>query len=278
MGSSEVMVHTEQGCDFPGIGLSSSRRRQWLYSRERSGGKLLLSCMPIPWLHAFCFSCLVFLLAVQHSLNHACFLQVESTLHRAQLIRALKRVILGLGKTASIPQVCLAKLAARKSWKRFPGVTLVCLPQGRDLKHFGLNFANFLSSRWVLPLLNHPFHTSLYTQTLRCCVLPAAHRDTINPSVALVTHLLCCVQAFTAKPVSCSSIALSWQPPERHGHPPLHKYKLERQQVTEASEASPWITAHGDLDDEDTSFLDEHLEPGQYRYRSVRPSLCFRSC
>eukprot|EP00884_Botryococcus_braunii_P022435 jgi/Botrbrau1/8876/Bobra.50_2s0031.2 len=65
------------------------------------------------------------------------------------------------------------------------------------------------------------------------------------------------------KPLTCDSIAVSWQIPLQLGSPPMHKYKLERRRTDE----SKWVTAHGDLDDGDESWTDTGLEVGDYQYR-----------
>ncbi|KAK9820409.1 hypothetical protein WJX72_010017 [[Myrmecia] bisecta] len=77
-------------------------------------------------------------------------------------------------------------------------------------------------------------------------------------------------QSVQCRALSCDSIGVSWQAPAQLGHPPMHKYKLERQQVEGLEEriAMPqWVTANGDVDDEDSYFLDGGLEVGKYQYR-----------
>ncbi len=56
--------------------------------------------------------------------------------------------------------------------------------------------------------------------------------------------------------VSCSSVLLTWQPPERLGHPPFHKYKLQRSE----GEDSGWVSVNKNLDDEEISWEDRGLE------------------
>jgi hypothetical protein len=56
--------------------------------------------------------------------------------------------------------------------------------------------------------------------------------------------------------MTCDSIAVRWHAPEKLGSPPMHKYKLERRRVGE----SKWVTANGDLDDEEEGWLDSDLE------------------
>ena len=56
--------------------------------------------------------------------------------------------------------------------------------------------------------------------------------------------------------VSCASAAISWQPPESLGHPPFHKYKLQRS----LGQPGNWVSANRNLDDEDTSWVDSGLE------------------
>ena len=68
----------------------------------------------------------------------------------------------------------------------------------------------------------------------------------------------------TCRAVACDAVEVTWQPPEQPGHPPFHKYKLERQEVESSDDrsapAAVWATAHGDLDDEDTQWVDIGLE------------------
>ena len=59
-----------------------------------------------------------------------------------------------------------------------------------------------------------------------------------------------------AEQVSCASIVLSWQPPEALGHPPFHKYKLQRS----LGQPGNWVTANRVLDDEDTTWVDPGIE------------------
>ena len=61
---------------------------------------------------------------------------------------------------------------------------------------------------------------------------------------------------------TCDSVAVLWSAPTNAGHPPLHKYKLERQLLATPEEtvaAPAWVTANGELDDEDTSWTDSGL-------------------
>ena len=51
-------------------------------------------------------------------------------------------------------------------------------------------------------------------------------------------------------------MALNWQLPEALGHPPFHKYKLQRS----LGQPGNWKTANKFLDDEDTSWVDSGLE------------------
>ena len=64
--------------------------------------------------------------------------------------------------------------------------------------------------------------------------------------------------------MSCLEVALSWGPPEDLGHPPMHKFKLERTSVTEAGSARvhplTWVIANADLDDEESAWLDNGLD------------------
>ena len=80
------------------------------------------------------------------------------------------------------------------------------------------------------------------------------------------------LQALQCKPVACDSIVLLWQPPERLGQPPMHKYKLERQKVQMPEEriAAPvWQTANGELDDEATNFVDSDIEANSFCRHNV---------
>lgn len=70
----------------------------------------------------------------------------------------------------------------------------------------------------------------------------------------------------SCRPISCDSIAVSWKKPLQGGSPHMHKYKLERRQAEE----SKWVTAHGDLDDEDDAWTDADL---QVRPRAAPSSL-----
>ena len=79
-----------------------------------------------------------------------------------------------------------------------------------------------------------------------------------------------------------SAVRLSWQPPAAPGHPPLHKYLLQRQRLLPHAEAGGagggapyggscaveerWEAA-GEPDDEESSWLDAPSAAGSYRYR-----------
>ena len=68
-------------------------------------------------------------------------------------------------------------------------------------------------------------------------------------------------QNLTCTAVACNAAWLSWTRPERLGHPPLHKYKLERwRRLPGSGEAGKWETAHGDLDGDELSWQDEAVE------------------
>lgn len=67
------------------------------------------------------------------------------------------------------------------------------------------------------------------------------------------------------KPLTCDSIAVSWQVPLQLGSPHMHKYKLERRRAEE----SKWVTANGDLDDGDESWTDTGLQVA-----CLSPALC----
>ena len=60
------------------------------------------------------------------------------------------------------------------------------------------------------------------------------------------------------KPLSCTSAALTWKAPEKLGHPPMHKYKLERQLLAKGAQQTGqgWVTADGDVDHEAHSLVD----------------------
>ena len=59
------------------------------------------------------------------------------------------------------------------------------------------------------------------------------------------------------KQVSCDSVELTWQSPEYVGHPPFHKYKLQR---AAGADSTAWVSANKYLDDEDVSWVDQGLE------------------
>lgn len=63
-------------------------------------------------------------------------------------------------------------------------------------------------------------------------------------------------QNLRCRQVSCSSILLTWQPPERLGHPPFHKYKLQRSE----GEDSGWVSVNKNLDDEESFWEDGGLQ------------------
>jgi hypothetical protein len=71
-----------------------------------------------------------------------------------------------------------------------------------------------------------------------------------------------------------SAVRLSWQPPAEPGHPPFHKYVLQRQQRAggdgavgdPAAAEGRWEPA-GEPDDEDTAWVDLPPAKGSYRYR-----------
>ena len=61
--------------------------------------------------------------------------------------------------------------------------------------------------------------------------------------------------------VACNAAWISWARPERLGHPPLHKYKLERwHRLPGSGEGGKWETVHGDLDGDELSYQDEAVE------------------
>ena len=61
------------------------------------------------------------------------------------------------------------------------------------------------------------------------------------------------------RPLTCRSVACTWDPPAEPGHPPFHKFKLERLGPGDGSAAAAWETANGELDDEDLQFVDTSL-------------------
>ena len=63
-------------------------------------------------------------------------------------------------------------------------------------------------------------------------------------------------QDLRCKQAACGSALVTWQPPATLGHPPFHKYKLQRSRDGGVA----WVTANRLLDPEDTSWLDEELE------------------
>ncbi len=59
--------------------------------------------------------------------------------------------------------------------------------------------------------------------------------------------------------VSCNAVEITWQHPESMGHPPFHKYKLQRAADLEGV-SSDWTTVNRLLDVESTSWVDRHLQ------------------
>ena len=70
------------------------------------------------------------------------------------------------------------------------------------------------------------------------------------------------LQVLTCKPLSCKSTALTWKAPEKLGHPPMHKYKLERQLLATGAQQTGqgWVTADGDVDHDASSVVDAHAK------------------
>lgn len=59
--------------------------------------------------------------------------------------------------------------------------------------------------------------------------------------------------------MSCKTVEITWQHPESVGHPPFHKYKLQRASDLEGV-SSEWMTVNRLLDVESTSWVDSHLQ------------------
>ncbi|KAK9834335.1 hypothetical protein WJX81_008044 [Elliptochloris bilobata] len=75
---------------------------------------------------------------------------------------------------------------------------------------------------------------------------------------------------FRCRPLGCRTVACAWDPPAEPGHPPFHKFKLERLGQAGAHGSAAWATANGELDDEDLQFVDTGLpESGTYQHRLV---------
>ena len=70
------------------------------------------------------------------------------------------------------------------------------------------------------------------------------------------------LQVLKCKPLSCTSAAVTWKAPENLGHPPMHKYKLERQLLAKGAQqtAQGWVTADGDVDHEAHSVVDANVK------------------
>ena len=68
-------------------------------------------------------------------------------------------------------------------------------------------------------------------------------------------------QNLSCSALACNTVWVSWARPERVGHPPLHKYKLERwHRLPGSPEAGRWETAHGDLDGDELGWQDEEVQ------------------
>lgn len=145
-------------------------------------------------------------------------LGVTSNLHRQQILRGIRRIILGMGQPPSAPQVGLKcgiiQTAQTQLLCTCQAVAVPALYPGRS--HHSLNG------------------------------MSSAHS----------------LQVLTCKPLSCTSAALTWKAPEILGHPPMHKYKLERQLLAKGAQQTGqgWVTAEGDVDHEAHSVVDANAK------------------
>ncbi len=76
------------------------------------------------------------------------------------------------------------------------------------------------------------------------------------------------------RPLTCAAVACAWDAPAEPGHPPFHKFKLERLAPGGAGGPAAWATAGGELDGDQRQFVDAGLAevrrgPGAAR-RSAR--------
>ena len=58
--------------------------------------------------------------------------------------------------------------------------------------------------------------------------------------------------------VACRGMEVTWQPPQSVGHPPFHKYKLQRTSDPEGQ--SEWRSVNRQVDVESTSWIDRQLQ------------------
>ncbi len=97
--------------------------------------------------------------------------------------------------------------------------------------------------------------TPLYSQ-----IKSALHRQQLTRAMKRVILGLgtapSAPQNLRCRQVTCNSVLLTWQPPERLGHPPFHKYKLQRSE----GEDSGWVSVNKNLGDEETHWEDGGLE------------------
>ncbi|CAL5222738.1 g5145 [Coccomyxa viridis] len=72
-------------------------------------------------------------------------------------------------------------------------------------------------------------------------------------------------QDLQCKQAPGGGLEITWQPPKTAGHPPFHKYKLQR--TSDPDGLSEWRSVNRQVDVEATSWLDRKLQEGSYRYR-----------
>jgi len=61
------------------------------------------------------------------------------------------------------------------------------------------------------------------------------------------------------QPLTCAAVACAWDAPAEPGHPPFHKFKLERLAPGGAGGPAAWATAGGELDGDQRQFVDAGL-------------------
>jgi hypothetical protein len=73
-----------------------------------------------------------------------------------------------------------------------------------------------------------------------------------------------------------SAVKLAWDAPVEAGHPPMHKYQLQRQALLRGQAVGKWHDV-GEPDDEDASWVDAPPAKGAYRFRLAAWSAYGRS-
>jgi len=82
------------------------------------------------------------------------------------------------------------------------------------------------------------------------------------------------------RPLTCAAVACAWDAPAEPGHPPFHKFKLERLAPGGAGGPAAWATAGGELDGDQRQFVDAGLaevwrgvaRPGRGAHHAPSPS------